>query len=353
MKNVFTPIWLSLSLIVGLGTFNYTSYRLLRMTIMESPAKVIKSDSILYTSGINLHITDSTKIDSITYNTSFEWRYQRNNSKTEIQFLKNINNNAFVNLHPKVFKWMIFHTAALSLFMASFLFILNLIIQIWMPWKAMLNLKYILTLILSISGIIVFLTVFGKITPKIWNGIQIMDHFNLIFSNPECAIHFFVWPMQAVSFFPIIGILLINLRVYHVFQKEKIQPTHIEYIKLKDTLNIFALYLGLLVSCAVIGTGLQQEMIIGEIPGLKVLYPNEMIYAYGIAFSLTLSLVFIPSYVYLVKASRAFSKADKDEENNSATFLWLHISKETIDNLKLTFSIILPLLTSIIQPFLS
>lgn len=323
--------------------------------IIEQPVAVVKSvdASIPYEIRIKKNEYEN-KIDSIYYSGAFYQNLKKKCRKDVIEkLLPQINNKAAMNLNPAVFRWIIFHSIAVSLCLASSIFIFFLVYQLFKRYKPHYNFIVYLILLLVLSGVIVSLVLISKPHNKIMNGVELMTYFGIIFNHPKKIIWIIVLPIYLVSLIPIFGILLINTGTYFTFEKSTSElpnqkgKKNEEFLFLKERLNIFAFYLGLLVSLAVIGSGLQRDMIIDQIGDL--LYPKDMIYAYGIAFSTILAFLFIPTSVYLKYAS----KLKPEKTTASKNSLWWKIGEDTIDNFKVVFSIILPLLSSIIQPIIT
>ncbi len=361
-KIISAPFWIAISIVVGLFTllissnylfqkvnFSLPDIKIIRQTNKNDTTNIInilkvKNKIDIDTSGILFFSKSKNKIDSILYGSSFQYMTE----DAIRQKLSNINSEALMNLNPAVFRWIIFHSVALSLSMASLAFLLYLIAKLFNEFKPYYNLITYTSLLVGILGAIGFFLYVSKNQPKILSGGELMENFNFIFKFPDKVINSIVFPMFSVALIPLIGILLVNIATYFSFYKnienKTIQELVEKYKDIKGNLNIFALFLGLMVSCAVIGTGLQRDMIIGYIG--EILYPKELIYAYGIVFSLILALFFIPSYAYLRYVGRDYANKSNEPGN------WWEIGKETIDNFKIVLAIILPLLSSIVQPFI-
>jgi hypothetical protein len=302
------------------------------------------------TPGIKIIRNNGIQIDTIYYGPGFS-------DISSSTSLPAINRKALINLNPKVLRWVIFHSVSLSLSFASWLFLAYLAFQLFQEYKT--NFKKF-HYALWAAGIILALIAIIYISQKhsiILNGIEIMEYFNLVFIDPLRATFIILIPFFFMSLTPVTGIILVNMGAYFSFEnrnQSNLNPdTSIDfrekYQTLKEDLNIFAFYLGFLVSCAVIGTGLQRDLIISQIgeENSNLLFPLELLHTYGIGFSLILALFFVPTYMYLQYAGRDFNTNDENPGK------WWEIGKDTINNLKLVFSIFLPLLSSIIQPLIN
>ena len=365
-KIISTPFLITISIIVGLSTllissnylfektneFNHDIEVIRQSTKKDSSSitnilKELPKESKVDTSGILILSKHKNRIDSILFGSSVQYAP----ADSIKQKLSKLNSKAFMNLNPAVFRWIIFHSVVLSLSMASLLFMLYIIANLFNEFKSYYKITTYASLLVGVLSAIAYLFYVSYDQPKILSGGELMEDFKLIFEHPGKVLNSIVFPMFLISLAPLIGILLVNIATYFSFDKnienKDAQALQEKYKDLKDNLNIFALFLGLMVSCAVIGTGLQRDMIISHIGEFNsVLYPKELIYVYGIVFSLILALFFIPSYAYLRYAGRNYTN------KNNEPGKWWEIGKDTIDNIKIVFVIILPLLSSIVQPFI-
>lgn len=340
------PIWISGSILLGLSIFSITAFYLLKLTLPSEKKTVVKIENTEFAkSSTQFILNKHNRIDTIILDSIFYAKIQSGQrKKTLLIDLKNINDKTFINLNPFVLRWITFHSVALSLGFSSLGFIVFLIIKLFPDKQDIIKMKPIISILLGLVAAIGCIIMIIIAQDKILTGVDIMEYFNLIFKNPRFAIGIITYPMLAISLFPIFGILLINVRAYFIFQLNNKLASNEEYTNMKNNLNSFSFYLGLLVSCAVIGTGLQRDMIIDHVKDFSYIYPKELIYSYGISYSIILASFFVPSYMYLRYTGSAFAGSEPSEGKN-----FLSLSKEAIDNLKLALSIVLPTISSIVQ----
>ncbi len=349
---LFTPILISISISVGLLSFIMSiNYLFNCITLNTNEVDIYKCE--ISNSDIRI-IKRGAYIESIHYDSLSYYSGIRNSDKTSfIKSLKDVNKRAYLNINPIVFRWILFVSVALSISNASSIFIFLLVYQLYEKYKHYFTKKSWLSLILSLLALLAFFLYVWCNKSVFLDGGQIMDDFNIIFSNPSKSTYLVTGCLLFISLAPIIGILIINLATYFTLQlnEENKSELHlnIEYIYLNDRINILAFYLGVLVSFAVIGSGLQRNMIISQIVDLEILYPIEMTYAYGISYSLILALFFIPSSLYLRYLGQELSTEDDDQGKGK----WWQLGQETYTTLKLGLAIALPFITSVIQPMLS
>jgi len=347
-KNI--PLVIGIAIILGLGTYIFSVkmlYQALRNTSYAQEATEKKPQLILQ---------ENKKIDTLAVTTKqlksiiplTSWAVT-NHSNTST----NLNQALYLNRYPGVLKWIVFHSIALSIGVTAIPFLLLLMASIKRDFRIhFLSKNSILSwlLVLSAAGILVFVKL-NLDNTRLMGGAELMEYFQIIFKNPIDTVGLLVSIFLGVGIFPLIGIMLINLAIAEgqnpktAMTKEALSKG---YKKLKDALNIFALATGLLVAASVVGTGIQRYMISEQVSQIKLLYPDTFIYAYGLSFTLILALFFIPTLLYLKYFRQQQNIAIKKDEKSG----WWHMGQESIGDIKLIFSIILPLLGSIVEPFI-
>lgn len=349
----FTPLLITASIILGLLSVMIMTDTLYGLAITRKEVKLETGKLKDGNSNYRIVSKDNHVIDTIFIDSAY---YESLGDKDEkvafMSQLKDINNRAFMNLNPEVFRWVLFQIVTVSLSFSASVFILFMVIGLLKRFRKKFRLLSYLTVLFNIIIVVVLLFFISKPQQVLLNGAEVMAFFHIIFSDPEKVLQLIVLPMYLISIIPAIGILIVNVAVYHSFQ-EKPEEGSLEenagiFAILKDNLNIFALYTALLVSCAVIGTGLMRDMMISQFKEIQVLFPKEMIYAYGISFSIILALLFIPTYAYLRYAGKKYHEVKVDDNQQ----FW-SIGVDTIDNIKIALSVALPVLSSIIQPLFS
>ncbi|MDY8136237.1 hypothetical protein [Aquimarina sp. 2201CG5-10] len=347
MKN-HIPTFLVLSIFIGLLTYIVISNSLLNDLIIFHPdfeenrqqtQLVLKRDSTKHVLSVSELAIKGIEV-----------------SNTNLDHT-NIKNQLYVNTHPAALTWILFHSIVLSLATASILFLIFLIYRIKKQFNIIVfskkSFKTLIPILLLITLTVLSLMFFAKDHQRIMGGAKLMTLFDIIFYNPKTIVNSILTVYFAVGVVPLIGILFINIAIRNAFnfnttkQKENWQ---INYKRLKDKLNVFALFIGLLVGSSIISTRLQRDMIAEQIYNIKEIFPDEFIYGYGISFTLILALFFLPSLGYLKyykQKEGTYSQVKKSPTS------WWKLGEESIDDIKLIFSIIIPLLSSIVQSFFS
>jgi len=349
--NMLYPLLVFLSVLLGMGTF-IESTNFIQKNIIKSNKEIIFKDQFLEHSPIKIirdkHLIDTIIIDTTSYIFN---EYISINKKEQYQSsLSKINNEAYFNLNPSILRWTFFAGGSLSIILSSSILIMIAVHQLVQKYKPLFNSISWICLILSIIVFIIFLLFSSSIQPMLWNGRDLMEKFGLIFNRPKYVTNWIIVPQYIVSIIPVIGILIINIAVYTSSQSKGNKSTLLknECIYLKDKLNIFAIYLSFLVSIAVIGAGLQRDMIISQVSELDILYTKEMIIGHGFSFSLILALIFIPTSIYL----SLYGKENlKDNEKSGG--MWWQTGTNLFNNIKLFLSITLPFFSGIMQQIIS
>lgn len=336
MKKYISTL-IVLSILLGLGTFIFTTNFLYGKIITEPSTKntliVLKKPMA----------NDTLSITTIA------------KSPPSVNIGK-VNKSLYLNVFPATFNWIVFHRTALSMGMALMIFLIILIASLIKRFELKLlsieTGRVIIPLIL-IAGLILVLIFELRIEQgSILYGTEIIDYFNIIFDEPQDTIGTIEKIYFVIGVVPILGLITIILATNRLVCLEPNSQRNInkDYKVLKDNLNIFAFFSGLLVASSVVGFSLLRKMIAEQVPGVESILPNEFIYGYGISFTLFLALFFLPSLVFLKYVK---SKYIVVPEGNDISVRWWKIGEESIDDIKLIFSLVLPLLTSIGQSLLS
>jgi len=257
----------------------------------------------------------------------------------------------FINTHKSVLNWIVFHSIVLALAFSSSIFIIILISEIVKKFKVKFftrkSLKLLIPFIILIILTIISIKYVGIKRTTLMSGNEIMEFFGIIFKNPHFTVGTLVRLLSFISIIPLSGIIVINIALNESIQKPNTSLW--KYKFLRDRLNVFAFYSGCFVAISLIGTRLQREMIKEQIVNIELIYPNDLIFAYGASFSLFLSLFFLPTLIYLKYFEKIY--VSKSELDSNSTYWW-KISQEAVKDMKLVFSIFLPMITSLFQSYI-
>lgn len=304
----------------------------------KSPEFVVKTDSIPLTISQKEIVKDVPTISSSN----------NQGGKSKARF--------YLNVFPGTLNWIMFHSTALSLAMTSLIFVIALILRLKIKFKLVFlspkTLLLVIPLLLLVAMSILFerrVTSPSKINAVF--GAGIMEYFEIIFDQPKVVVKTIERSFYSIGVFSLFGITTIIMAANKFANNTSKYSFDFKkgYKTLKDGLNVFALFTGLLVGVSVIGTSLQKKMIAEQVSHLKEIYPDEFIYAYGLIFTFILALFFLPALVYLKYLKK---NSGEIEVENKTPLGWWNIGQESLDDIKLIFSIILPLLTTVVQSFI-
>lgn len=317
---------------------------------LEALTAIEKSDKRYSES---LKVSEVAELSSLIYSIEIDLLSYANVKTLRLDTIRNkIGTAAYLNTHTQVLSWIIFHTTALSLSVVGSLYLLILIGEIRTDYIKETGRWDYTVLFGGLAVILLFLGFMLFYKPMMLEGVGIMDHFSLIFKHPFRTVGVVSGLIILLGFVPIAGILYVNLAVYSTVGKKLEGITQAEASKdLKDKMFFFMLYLGLLVSATVIGTGLQQEMILQEITNGAVLFPDKMVHAYGFVFTFILFVLFVPSYTYLLQESDKIAQPDPASVPKKQK-IW-EIDEKTISKVKVALMVALPTIGSIVQQFFS
>lgn len=263
----------------------------------------------------------------------------------------------YLNVFPSVLTWVVFHSASLCIGIVCSLLLLYYIVRIFKKLhievfskRAFFNIGIFVAFFL-LAGYF-FRTVVMNSFPIYLSGSELMEYFGIIFVEPRSVIGITSLSFGLIWLVPLTGILVIKVGTQKLLADTENDQAYIKstYKLLRDGLNIFALFLGLLVAAVIFGTKLQRNMISSHLIGdISLIYPDEFIVSYGLCFTLFLSLFFLPALFFLKFAGR--KKEIRLTEKSTETGWW-KVGKETLADAQLTLSIILPLLSGLMQEFI-
>lgn len=257
-----------------------------------------------------------------------------------------------ITKNPLVLRWITFHSCINALAFSSIIFIVLLIIKLYRDYIKGHNLNLYLQILAIILIFVMFICMLMYNKSKLLAGDDILKYFKIIFKDTSLAINLVTIPLFIIALIPLSGVIIINHGAYQLIHDKSTKEDNDDKRKklayLKDTLNLLAAYLSIFVSVSVIGTGMQRDMVMAEMTHADRLFPVEIIYAYGISFSMVLALFYVPSLVFI----KILEKEYLPKTENSPHTWWM-LGSETVNMVKLALSVALPLITSIIQPLLS
>ena len=321
----------TLSLIIVIGFFVYVgSNQLMRDSLLIEPDQRTERMMIIGKDTVKV----SEKVHQV---------------QTDIITSKGKKSN-YLNVFPATILWISFHSTSLAIGIIAAWLLFFLIRSLIKEFDIKFSKTTIFAFIPLLIG--VFALMFALETDLILlrsliSGNGVTKYFGIIFPENTDIVRALVGTFLLIAVVPLSGIILINVASKNLSINENLHENMAAHYKsLREKLNTFALVTGFLVAISIVGTQLQKKMIGEQITNIDAIYPNEFIYLYALTFTLILALFFIPSLLLLKRI-----KIDKKIEADTGVMNlgWWKIGKESVDDVKLIFSMILPLIASVSQ----
>jgi len=205
---------------------------------------------------------------------------------------------------------------------------------------------------------IIFLIIVQLSLTGLYYPSQIIDNFNILFLHG--------WVVRAIAYTtPILQIPILILMFlvgisaqtvnYDIKDKLSIEKAISQFSLLNQSLTWALQILAVLVVFSVLTTGTLQQTI-KSVLILKEfeVFPKEISYVYGMFFSLFLGIIYIPTYLYLKNRYSQLNKAlefgmesadEKTQELYEKLLKSDNFGGSAIDNLKLAFTVLAPLIS--------
>jgi hypothetical protein len=217
-------------------------------------------------------------------------------------------------------------------------------------------------------GLLVIVTSSGSILPKkgymsFANFISELD----IYLINDGALKWIIGIMflaNAPSFF---GMFFVNFNIGNIDPKTEIKKLSSDFHILNQSLKFFLFVNAIVITLSTVTTGFGREAVLQAIPGINnhKLIPIEFVYLYGLTFTVFLAIIYLPIHFQLRQLGEIIIKEknlsmedhDVDGEKEQSKQASSHISVFTmqsswLDNMKVSFAILGPLLTSLVGEFI-
>jgi len=213
-------------------------------------------------------------------------------------------------------------------------------------WKLLLITAGIFCLIAFLSSYSRFL-----VTP-----LEVLDHFKILLSSTN-TVRGIVLYILAIAMIAVYGQLLINKSVNNLpysvnkLSSDEITEYSLKFNLLRQKLKFFLICSASLIVCAIIATELLRKAILTEVKTNIDIVPSNFVYIYGLIFTFFLAILYLPVYYRLRLKGEAMINIEEDEapEKEKDPVLKRFIIKESpMESFKITFSILAPILTTLI-----
>lgn len=370
--NKISPVSVPTSLAIGIMVFIASASSMFSSvkTSHQEP-KIIPTSAKPDTPAIQFFSSFASTVDSISIDSNHIDSIQQKK-------LGKVNTDAYLNLNPNLFNWIIFHSVLIAFLVVFLVFFVRSALldrtfkipRMFLDWiskdswvnkflSSWIFKKGIVVSALLLLGFFWYLTCLPSI--NIWDSVKLLDIFIVDFKSSV------VKNVLGVSLVIALVILLRIIWLLFGLENERKKENKTEkkeliyeatghnqehyYIfkvnnsidqqkakEIVNEINYYSIALSLLVSASIFGTAIQRKMICDLVKGIEHLYPYSFIFSYGLVFSFILALILIPSYIYIFDGEEAKDNKSKLETN--------------IDFLKVIFAVLLPLITSFFNSFL-
>jgi hypothetical protein len=273
--------------------------------------------------------------DSIRFNMMYDSSKQITiaQEKTNLKGLRP--DKLIYNLNPKVLNWLIFFAILFSISVT--LFILGIGFSADLIREFRIGVKVIWIVIIVILACVGVLTFGGTITGRLFAAFPIMVYFGILLSS----VNPIIWLMIAIAISggtALFGMILTNFAIGNDLTIKRKTVA-----KLSVALNFFLTYASVIIMLTVATTGLLQQAIesVLSIQGVKI-FPTELVYAYGLIFTMLLTAIYLPVHFRLRIISLKF---DRDNSKKDQSTLIPTAQK----SFQMIFTLLGPLLGSVLS----
>ncbi len=260
------------------------------------------------------------------------------------------------NKNPDFLVWIVFITlmiaVATSLIPVLFLSVRdifrNFVFNSVLKWKLFVLTIVILALIIFVSSNSNFL-----FTP-----IEVLENFRILLDSTILVKSIVIYSL-AVGMIAVYGQLSVNQAISQFPDSiRNLTPDEIKqkgydlkFILLRQKLRFFLICLATLIVFAIITTELVRKAILSEIKTNIDIVPHSFVYVYGLVFTFFLAVLYLPIYYRLRQKGVAMleiAEGEEEEKEKQPVFKTFIIKETPLDSLKITLSILAPILTSLI-----
>jgi hypothetical protein len=267
--------------------------------------------------------------------------------------------NLTFNRNPKVMIWgflaSMMVATAFGLFLPSLFTIIKLIETF------SLNVKSIVISIVLVSfiGVLAAAVSSGKNDDKILTPFAVIRKFHIIVSDTG-PLNWIIYITIGLACVHILGMIIINSCIENDnWRKTKDGELLKDFQQLNDSMKFFLSSISVLVVFSIVTTSLLQQSINNVLminDGKFEIFPSEFIYAYGLVFTIFISVIYIPVYQNLkMKGKELAEKLEQTGEVDQAfkdKLKQFDIGESPLKNLQVIFSILAPILGSVFLDFL-
>lgn len=249
----------------------------------------------------------------------------------------------FMSSHPGFLRWLMINLFFCGIAWASLVPNLYVLIELRrnLRWPALAG------AVTFTLGVLVYLYAIAHDPQYFIVVSEIMGEFRLFFDDKtkaELVANWFVGTIMGSAGIGFIGMVIINFRTarFRAMTNVSVEMLLEEYKYLANRMNYLILFLSIMVSSSIFGTGAFLECLKEEVGGAELIYSPEIVYVYGSLYSFALFLIYIPSWLFLYQCARERLGNGLSEQTSMLKF-------PIFDKLQAALSIALPLLSGLVQ----
>jgi hypothetical protein len=262
------------------------------------------------------------------------------------------------NLNPKLMIWGLLISmmvaTALGLLLPSSYHIIKLIENFSLGWKTII--KNVIFIIIIGSMATILSGAQGE--DKILSPFDVIRDFHIVLSD-TCYLNLLIYFTTGLACIHLLGMIIINSCIekgnWGNSEGEELLK---KFQQLNGSMKFFLSCISVLIVYSIVTTSLLQQSINNAlvINNHKfIIFPSEFIYAYGLIFTIFLSIVYIPVYQNLrIKGQLLAEKSAPAEGTNvlKDKLKQFDLAESPLKNLQVILSILAPILGSVFLDFI-
>ena len=216
-----------------------------------------------------------------------------------------------------------------------------------------------------VSVVLILAFSFGSLffKPSVMSFADVMEKTNILLFEPKIRMSLLIGFVLLPNFIPLFGIVLTNNSIPEMMKLESPRDLAKRFHQLNESLKFFLFVIAVVITLTTITTWFGRQAVLEALPeGVEKILPIEFVYLYGLAFTLFLAIIYIPIHFQLKRAGDLIIKNDaflnqeptseKDTFKKSELLKIFSMESSWIDNMKVSFAILGPLLTTVVGEFI-
>lgn len=320
--------------------FIYGIYNVVLVTTLKVPTDTFE---VLYDNNmkgfLKVHHQGKPQIDTITISTKLE------------AVIKNKKRMIFLNEHPKFLFWLF----GVSLMNAVSIVLIWPIIQNIRYGYLLLNLKVQrkIRVLIGVGGflsLLFFILVKTYAKSYIATIPMLMAQFNILYAekNQWIMTYFVSIAPEFTGGLGIIGISILVLLVGGLQwdSTDEQEKSAKELVKLGEQFKLYVYLISGLILMGSINIGLMREIMLSFLGAdFNIFFPSDLVWAYGITFSIVLGVVYFPAFYYFEDQGKQIPSETGISSTNQTGQPW--------NTVKIIMAALAPLLGTVVQELIN